>query len=411
MPALPEPLAAARLRPGPASFIVEEEAAYAASGSGEHCYLQIEKEGLTTDHVAEAIAKACGAPLRSVGYAGRKDRWGITRQWFSVHAREAPTQEGIDGHLPRSGRATILSSTRHGNKLRLGHLAGNRFRLGLAGIDAAATAGITAGLARLVHEGIPNPFGAQRFGHAGATLRLARAWGADQAETAVAWAIDPDGRWRWGDPLPEGFRTGPEGRVLGALRRGADARGALRAAGDQLLHLVASAGQSAVFNAILDARSRAGLTHTVRVGDIASTARGGMFVVCEADLADAQARAAPGRLEIVLTAPLPPCERLQPGPLVAAEERAWAAPSEVDWSWFDAGRPLASPGERRPLLIRFREAPSLVPGEGDGAELSLSLPPGSYATEVLACLGISVPEDRRGEPPPAENAPEGAPAR
>ncbi len=216
---------APHLKAGPAHFIVDEEPAYPASGSGEHLYVHIEKEGLTTDQVAEALAKACGAPPRAVGYAGRKDRWGIARQWFSVHAKTDEGLARLAEHLPRQGRAQVLTATRHGNKLRLGHLAGNRFLLGLGGIDAPAAEALRARLARLVSEGVPNRFGVQRFGHQGATLRLARAWCAGDVEGAIAAVVDPAGGWRWGDALPEGFRHGPEGRVLGALQARGGARG------------------------------------------------------------------------------------------------------------------------------------------------------------------------------------------
>lgn len=219
----------------------------------------------------------------------------------------------------RHGRATVLATSRHRNKLRLGHLAGNRFRLGLAGLDEAAT---RTDLQRLMHEGIRHRFGAQRFGVNGATLRIARAWGAGDFQAAVAAIIDPSDTWRWGDPFPDGWRGGAEGRVLGAVRAGSSAKSALHAGGDQLAKLVASAAQSAVFNAILDARVAQGLLHVLRVGDIACTTKGAPFVVVEADLADVNRCATPGLLDIRATAPLPGDLRLRPSPEREAEEQA-----------------------------------------------------------------------------------------
>jgi len=380
-----------RLLPGPTHFIVEEEPAYLPEGSGEHLYVHIEKEGLTTESVAESLAKACGKHHRDVGYAGRKDRHAITRQWFSLHFGKEEQLAGLADHV-RHGRATVLSTSRHKNKLRLGHLAGNRFRLGLDGIDEAA---VQRGLERLVHEGIRHRFGPQRFGVNGATLRIARAWGAGNLEAAVAAVIDPSDSWRWGDPAPDGWRGGAEGRVLGSVRQGASAKSALHAGGDQLAKLVASAAQSAVFNAILDARVTAGLLHTLRVGDIACTTKGAPFIVAEADVADVNRRAAPGMLDVRATAPLPGDLRLRPNTGPDADERAWSAATGVDWSWFARGGLLESPGERRPVLAIFRAAPELT-REGDLWRLSLSLPSGCYATEVLDQLGIAVPADRRG---------------
>lgn len=379
----------AALIPGSRNFQVTEEPAYQPSGSGEHLYVEIEKEGYTTDLVADALAKALGKLGMEIGYAGRKDRHAITRQWFSVHFGDAAGLDRLTEHLPPNGRVQVLSTTRHANKIRLGHLAGNRFRLGISGpVDAAA-------LQRLVHEGIRNRFGTQRFGIGGANLRVAAALARGEHEAAVALLVDPHGGWQWGAPLPEGFRPGPEGRVLGALRKGANAKSAVRAAGDQLHDLMVSAAQSAVFNAVLDVRAERGLLHTLRVGDIGCTSFGAPFAVTDEELKQTNARAAPGVLDALATGPLPGTSRLLPAPEVLAEEQAWSAATGLDWAWFGQGGPLRAPGERRPLLVRFRSPPVLEVVD-DVTWLEFSLPSGGYATEVLAQAGIAVPADRRG---------------
>ena len=158
----------AHLLPGSKNFQVIEEPAYLPNGSGEHLYVDIEKESLTTDQVAEALAKACGKKERDVGYGGRKDRHAVTRQWFSVHFGKDEALATLQERLPH-GRVQVHGVARHANKLRLGHLAGNRFVLGIAG----DTTGLAERLAKLAHEGIRNRFGAQRFGLHGATLALA----------------------------------------------------------------------------------------------------------------------------------------------------------------------------------------------------------------------------------------------
>jgi tRNA pseudouridine13 synthase len=236
----------------------------------------------------------------------------------------------------------------------------------------------------------------------GATLVMAKAWGAGDADAAVACILDPSGGWRWGDALPSGFRHGPEGQALGALRRGTDAAGALRAAGDQLRKLAASAAQSAVFNAILDAREAAGLLHVFRIGDLGCTTKGAPFSV-EADaLADTNRRAAAGVLDAFTTAPLPGTSRLKPSPAVDAEERTWSAATGVNWSWFADGGLLESPGERRALVIPFRSKPTMQVN-GDTTWVSFALPSGTYATTVLEQVGVTIPEDRRGSTPSERN--------
>ncbi len=389
-----------QLIPGARFFEVTEEPAYLPTGDGEHLYVEIEKEGLTTDAVAEQLAKICGKRLHDVGYAGRKDRHAITRQWFSVHFGQEAALANLHANAP--ARLVVRQVSRHKNKLRLGHLAGNGFRLGVSGISDPDA--VRAHLRTLAAEGVQNRFGPQRFGHQGGNLAVARAWGVGDHTAACAAIVDPTGKWKWGEALPDGFRPGPDGRVLGALRRGMAPLAALRSTGDQLFKLVASAAQSAVFNAILDARVAAGLLHTLRVGDLGLTARGAPFIVTEADRDDTNRRAAPGVLDAFTSAPLPGSRRLAPAAEVDAEERAWAAATGVDWSWFADGGVFASPGERRPCVMPFRVAPTLeaaapalekTEGDVDHYWLSFGLAAGGYATEVLAQLGVTIPDDRR----------------
>ena len=117
---------------GSANFIVDEDPAYEPVGDGEHLYLHLEKEGIATDALADALAKAFGKRPSDIGYAGRKDRHAIARQWFSVHFGDEARLANLPEHL-RHGRVAVLRTGRHRNKIRLGHLAGNRFRLRLGG--------------------------------------------------------------------------------------------------------------------------------------------------------------------------------------------------------------------------------------------------------------------------------------
>ena len=381
------------LRAGPAWFRVDEEPAYLPAGKGEHLYVEIEKEGLTTDQVAAVLAKAAGVRGHDVGFAGRKDRHGVTRQWFSVLGGKAEILEGLASPR-RDGRLTVIRHDRHLNKIRLGHLAGNRFRLGISFVSESAQQAAAIGFARLVHDGIRNAFGTQRFGVNGASLEIARAWGRGDHEAAVAWVVDPAGIWKWGDALPDGFRDGPEGLVFGALRKGAAPAKALKAS-EPLLKLIASAAQSAVFNAVLAGRERSGLLHRLRAGDMGLTPRGAPFLVKPDEVAEAERRSAAGVLEAFTSGPLPGTNaRLIPAPEVDAEEHAWALDTGMEWAWFAAGGAFESPGERRPLLVTFRSAPVMSAGEDGVTWVEFGLPSGTYATGVLEQVGIAVPSDR-----------------
>ena len=382
-----------RLLAGARHFEVTELSSYDPSGSGEHVYAWIEKEGVDSDQVVEALCRATGRPPRDIGYAGRKDRAAITRQWFSVRLADEAALARVTA--PPGGRISVLELSRDRSKLRLGQLRGNRFRLGLqASGEVHALDALGAGLARLLHLGVENRFGAQRFGFAGANVAIANAWARGDFARAATLCIDGSGTWQLGQDLPAGFRPGPSGRVLGALRRAPeDAAGALREAGPRFAQLIASAAQSAVFNAVLDARSRAGLLHTLRAGDVARRREGGLFRCLPEDVTTLNARAAPGSLEIFATGPLPGSEMYAPSAAIAAEERVWSAATGVDWGCFAGGGPLASPGDRRALVVPFLEPPELE-ADADPVWLRFALPAGSYATEVLTQLGVGVPERR-----------------
>ena len=174
---------------------------------------------------------------------------------------------------------------------------------------------------RLSQDGVANRFGSQRFGAGGINLAIARAWATGDVARAAALCVDLTGAWRAGEPLPAGFRPGLMGRVVGRLRRSSDdPEKALHAAGNAFRKLLASAAQSAVFNAVYDARSAAGLVHVPRAGDVRAGATAVLFRLAESDVA-ARERAAPGRLELLATAPLPGDECYAPSPQVDAEER------------------------------------------------------------------------------------------
>ncbi|MGH7290082.1 MAG: tRNA pseudouridine(13) synthase TruD, partial [Myxococcota bacterium] len=118
-----------RLLPGASHFEVTELPVYDPAGSGEHLYAWVEKEGVDSDQVVDALCAATGRPARDVGYAGRKDRVAVARQWFSVRLADEAALQRLSA--PPGGRIAVLAVSRDREKLRLGQLRGNRFRLGL----------------------------------------------------------------------------------------------------------------------------------------------------------------------------------------------------------------------------------------------------------------------------------------
>lgn len=170
------PVLRARIRTTPEDFDVTEIDGFAASGAGEHLLLTIEKRGMNTAFVARLLADWAGVDERAIGYAGLKDRHAVTRQRFSVQlpGREAPDIAALERDDPATGQSLrVLGQARHARKLPRGALAGNRFALVLRGVEGEA-ASIVARLGTIAERGVPNGFGAQRFGHGGGNVDRAR---------------------------------------------------------------------------------------------------------------------------------------------------------------------------------------------------------------------------------------------
>ncbi len=158
-------------------FRVDERLGFDADGTGEHVLLHIEKIGANTGWVAERLARFAGVRARDVGFAGRKDRHAVCRQYFSVWM---PGAQPPDWMACRIEGVTILDVSRHGRKLRPGSHAGNRFEIVVRELQADSSA-LEQRLAAIGSLGAPNYFGAQRFGRDHSNLKLARAWFAGEA--------------------------------------------------------------------------------------------------------------------------------------------------------------------------------------------------------------------------------------
>ena len=169
--AYPASGASATLRRLNADFIVTELPLQPPCGAGEHLWLDIEKNGANTAFVAQQLAEAAGVTDRDVGYAGLKDRHAITRQWFSIYLPRADTPDLTRLQHPEF---KVLAQSRHVKKLRPGDLQGNRFRIVLREVAGDRHA-IEANLAAVAAQGVPNYFGAQRFGFDGGNVEQGRA--------------------------------------------------------------------------------------------------------------------------------------------------------------------------------------------------------------------------------------------
>src|SRR5688500_12353105 len=130
-------------------FFVQEVPLYEPSGAGEHVYCEIQKVGVTTFEAVQRVAAALGVSSRDVGYAGLKDARAVTRQVLSILGT---TEEKVMGlRLPD---VTVQWAARHGNKLRLGHLAGNRFAVKIREVEPTDVVKLKPVLAVLEKRGM-----------------------------------------------------------------------------------------------------------------------------------------------------------------------------------------------------------------------------------------------------------------
>jgi tRNA pseudouridine13 synthase len=347
----------------------------------------VEKSGITTFDLLRLLARALRCPERELGYAGLKDARAVTRQTVSVPLRRPEDVAGLE--LPG---VRILAARCHRNKLRLGHLAGNRFciRIHHPGPDALPRAEAILGVLRKL--GVPNRFGDQRYGVLGNSHRIGRAILTGDFPVAVQEIVGDPREIRHPDwqAAATAFRAGdlatalncfprhchPERRLIESLRAGQSPREAVLGLSRKLLRLYLSAYQSSLFDRLVDLR----LTALERLwpGDLACKhVNGACFDVL--DPAAEQPRA--DAFEISPTAPLYGCKvRLADGQ-AGLLERSLLDREHLTLDAFRLPGGLAMDGERRPLRVPLQEVTTSSAGED--LLLAFRLPKGSYATAVL----------------------------
>ncbi len=165
------PLATGRIKTQADDFIVEEQLPFQADGTGEHAFIQIQKQGENTDYVARALARVANVRQRDIGFAGLKDRHGLTTQWFSVWL---PGKADPDWSDIETDNINVLQSTRHSRKLKRGVLTGNQFHLLIRNLSGDK-ARCEHQFEQIKTQGFPNYFGEQRFGLQGQNIKTALA--------------------------------------------------------------------------------------------------------------------------------------------------------------------------------------------------------------------------------------------
>lgn len=177
-PSTREPVYRGHIGPDCEDFCVDEIPAYAFDGEGEHWFVHLRKRGLNTADLVRIVARAAGVKERDIGVAGQKDKQAVTTQWLStlVSTSVAPAEWQLPDDVE------LLSFTKHRNKLRTGHLDGNRFRIRLVGDATASASQLPQTASELAKKGVPNYYGAQRFGYGLSNLTKALDWLKRQTE-------------------------------------------------------------------------------------------------------------------------------------------------------------------------------------------------------------------------------------
>jgi tRNA pseudouridine13 synthase len=270
-----------------------------------------------------------------------KDKDAVTTQWLSFPVARDPDPAALEVPGLR-----VLEVSRHGNKLRTGHVRANVFSLAVRGGDAAKA---RAAAAAIGARGLPNFFGPQRFGTEGRNAEVGRA-----------------------------LLVGPETPEV------------RRAARDRFLRrLSLSAYQALLFNRWLAERMGDGLFAAALRGDVMKKLDTGGLFDCEDPAVDGP------RVEAFEISPAGPMFghklRSSGSEALAREERLLAAEGIALADFARGGG--ETEGTRRAARLRVAVD---VEDEADGYRARFELPKGSYATVVLSELvkgDAEVPED------------------
>ncbi len=307
-------------------FQVEEILPYSPCGKGEHLYVTVKRSGWNTLEVARSLAGAAGIPTSQVGFGGRKDKNALVVQTFSLCLDQTSATLSLEKQLSRLP-FEIIAINRHTNKIKIGHVAANRFKILLSQVEPQSIGPALRIAATLTGKGIANYYGPQRFGRGGANIQRA-------LHLALV-----DSRIR----RPDRFMV--------------------------------SVFQALLFNTYLNTRFQQGLAFTMLEGDIAKkTDTGGIFLVDDQN--EANQRFNDHR--IVYTGPI------YGHKMLAARKTAGALEQQVLASTGLAPERLKhirARGSRRPAIL-FLEKIKIEPAP-NGLWFEFTLPSGAYATVIM----------------------------
>ena len=289
--------------------------------------MRFRREGWNTRDLVKAFARAFGLKDMDIGTAGLKDKDAVAVQTFSLYLPVADLND-VRNKAVSELPVEVLDVNRHGNKLKTGHLLGNRFRVVLSDTNEGQLGSAQAIADDLKNIGLANYYGSQRFGLDG-----------DNAEKGREILMGRGPKKGW------------------------------------LNKFLLSAFQSSLFNEYLAQRIPRGWFDRLLVGDIAKkTDTGGLFEVEDLETEQRRFEAS----EITFT-----------GPIYGSKMKAASGePGELEQSILSAHEVQPAmlgkaglKGSRRPGRILL---PDLTITPSDlGLVFEFALPKGSYATVVM----------------------------
>ena len=395
----------------PDDFFVQEVPLYDASGEGEHVYAEVQKIGMTTFEALHRLADKLKVSSRDIGYAGMKDAHAVTRQVFSIQGTtpEAVMAANVDG-------LTVAWAARHGNKLRLGHLAGNRFAIKVREVEATDVVKLGPVLDTIQRRGLPNFFGEQRFGRRNNNDLLGAALIRGDNEGLLHLLLgspDPaldDAKTRHARTLfdkrdnAEAMKHWPrsggmERRVLARLMKTHRPSAAVHAIDEKIRRIWVAAVQSRLFNDVL--AKRVDTIDQLMDGDLAYKHDNGACFHVES-AATEQPRC--DSFEVSPTGPLVGYRMTMPAGQPLAVEQAAMAAVELTPDVFKQSGKLRVKGARRPLRVRPTnvEVAGGVDEFGPHVTVAFTLPAGAFATVLMRELMKTDAEDDDVEEPAAE---------
>jgi len=394
------------LKNRPEDFQVQEIPMYQPAGEGEHIYMFVEKRGMSTLQLRDILARHFKVHRRSIGHAGLKDKHAITQQVMSIHT---PGKTPEDFPSLDHPKLTVQWVDLHTNKLKRGHLAGNRFSIRIRDVDPSAVVHANRALQQLASKGVPNRFGTQRFGilqnnHeigraiimgdpkrtldllCGPTEEKSQPCPANQAESRDLYAA---GNFLAAhEAMPKLFKV--ERRALKLLANGADPAAAVRAIDPTAAGFFISAFQSAIFNTILNTRVLAGTYDQLLVGDqafILNSRR--LFHVEQSDTENPDTLARLQSGEICASGPMWGTTMCRATGEIDTNELQALANTGVSTKDLGSSEdrdhlPMIG-GDRRPLRIPVidPEVEGGVDEHGAYIRCAFELPRGSFATTVM----------------------------